>query len=232
MTNNKEIFFVFLFAGYLTVSAFGQPNLLGGAGTSSAHGWKFYASYFIEPKLLPGQHLSIAGQTDVMHTEAKDGRPVIFHRFFTDPESRTYRGYDVEVEPTEKAGSALLRFKPFSLRADQLPQQYSLFTERTHRSAKRSDWGCAEEAAGTSHPGCQSLSELSAELGIAVVEHVAMTAQIARFLVHRVARHLCHPLLGRMARDACQADAPRLQMHEQQDVARHQASPRQHFDRD
>ncbi len=75
-------------------------------------------------KALPGQHLSIAGQTDVMHTEAKDGRPVIFHRFFTDPESRTYWGYDVEVEPTEKPGSALLRFKPFSLRADQLPKQY------------------------------------------------------------------------------------------------------------
>ena len=124
MTNNKETFFTFLFAGCLTASAFGQPQLLGGAGTSSADGWKFHASYFVEPKVLPGQHLSIAGQTDVMHTEAKDGRPVIFHRFFTDPESRTYWGYDVEVEPTEKPGSALLRFKPFSLRADQLPKQY------------------------------------------------------------------------------------------------------------
>jgi hypothetical protein len=30
----------------------------------------------------------------------------------------------VEVEPTENPGSALLRFKPFSLRADQLPKQY------------------------------------------------------------------------------------------------------------
>src|SRR5215831_9247749 len=82
------------------------------------------------------------------------------------------------------------------------------------------------------HPdGCQSLSELGAELGIAVVEQVAMMAQISRFLVHRVARHLCHPLLGRMARDACQAYASCLQMQEEQDVVRHQAPPRQHLDR-
>jgi hypothetical protein len=59
-----------------------------------------------------------------MHTDAKAGRPVIFHRFLTDPASKTYIGYDVEVEPMEKIGSARLRFRPFSLRADQLPKEY------------------------------------------------------------------------------------------------------------
>jgi hypothetical protein len=124
MINNKEIFFTYLVAGCLAAPVCGQPMLLGGAGTSSADGWKFHASYFIEPKLLPGQHLSIAGQTDVIHTEAENGKPVTFHRYFTDPEAKTFWGYDVEVEPTEKAGSAVLRFKPFSLHGDQLEKKY------------------------------------------------------------------------------------------------------------
>ena len=146
MTNNKAIFFTFLLAGSLAASAYGQGGLLGGAGTSSIDGWKFNASYYVEPQLSPGQHLSIVGQTDVMHTEAKDGRPVIFHRFFTDPEAKTYWGYDVEVEPTEKLGAALLRFRPFSLRAEQLPKQYHAagflalpppqFTTETFRSGQ------------------------------------------------------------------------------------------------
>src|SRR5262249_27476721 len=37
--------------------------------------------------------------------------------------------------------------------------------------------------------GCQRLSEIGAELGIAVVQHIAMAAQISRFLVHRIAGH-------------------------------------------
>lgn len=103
---------------------YGQGGLLGSAGTYSSDGWKFSASYFAEPPLAPGQRLSIAGQTDVMHTDAKAGRPVIFHRFFTDPESKTYWGYDVEVEPLARIGFAKLRFKPFSLRAPALPKEY------------------------------------------------------------------------------------------------------------
>jgi hypothetical protein len=124
MINRRAMFSAFLLAGCLTVAAYGQPGLLGGAGTSSRDGWKFSVSYVVEPPLLPDQHLSVKGQTDVMHTEAKDGRPVIFHRFLTDPAAKTYCGYDVEVEPLDKPGSARLRFKPFSLRADQLPKEY------------------------------------------------------------------------------------------------------------
>src|SRR4029434_2557774 len=42
---------------------------------------------------------------------------------------------------------------------------------------------------------CQALAEFSAELGIAVVEHIAMAEQISRFVVHCVASHLGHSLL-------------------------------------
>src|SRR6516165_6851567 len=56
--------------------------------------------------------------------------------------------------------------------------------------------------------GCQPLSEVRAELGIAVVQHIAMAAQISPVLVHHVTGHLGHPLLGGMARDARQAYAP------------------------
>src|SRR5215831_15690733 len=79
------------------------------------------------------------------------------------------------------------------------------------------------------HTSCgQALAEFSAELGIAVVEHIAMVEQIPRFVVHCVASHLRHPLLRGMTRDASQAHAPGLQMQEEQNVVRHQASPRQH----
>src|SRR6516164_1772966 len=81
------------------------------------------------------------------------------------------------------------------------------------------------------HTSCgQALTEFSAELGIAVVEHKAMAEQISRFVVHCVASHLSHPLLCGMTRDASQAYAPRLQMQEEQNVVRHQAPPRQDLD--
>ena len=124
MISRKERFVRFLFSACLATSVYAQPGLLGAAGTSSRDGWKFSVSYAVEPPLASNQHLSIKGQTDVLHTEAADGRPVIFHRFITDPESKTYWGYDVEVEPTEQPASARLRFKPLSKTADQFPKQY------------------------------------------------------------------------------------------------------------
>jgi hypothetical protein len=114
----------FVLAGCLTASLHAQPGLLGAAGTYSRDGWKFSVSYVVQPPLAPGQHLSITGQTDVLHSEAKAGAPVIFHRFLTDPASKTYWGYDVEVEPTGTPGVARLRFKPFSKRAGDLPKEY------------------------------------------------------------------------------------------------------------
>jgi hypothetical protein len=124
MTNNKPIFFTFLLAAGLAPSAYSQAGRLGSEGTYSGDGWKFYATYVAVPPLAPGQHISIKGHDDVLHTDAKDGRPVTFHRYFMDPESRTYIGYDVEVEPAETSGSARLRFKPFSLRAGELPKEH------------------------------------------------------------------------------------------------------------
>src|SRR5258708_19839374 len=83
------------------------------------------------------------------------------------------------------------------------------------------------------HTSCgQARAEFSAELGIAVVEHIAMAEQISRFVVHCVASHLGHPLLRGMTRDASQAYAPGLQMQEDQNVVRPQAPPRQALDRE
>ena len=115
-----------LASAVMGVCAFGQPGLLGSAATYSKDGWKFSVSYVIKPPLAPGQHSSIQGQTDVMHTEAdpKAGTPVIFHRFLTDPVSKSYWGYDVVVEPSGQGDSATLRFRPFSLHADQLDPRY------------------------------------------------------------------------------------------------------------
>ena len=124
MTNNQTLLSVFVLAGCCATPASAQPGLLGSAGTYSRDGWKFSCSYVVKPPLAPGQHSSIQGQTDVMHTDAKAGSPVIFHRFLTDPASKTYFGYDVVVEPLEEAGSARLRFAPFSLSADRLPKEY------------------------------------------------------------------------------------------------------------
>jgi hypothetical protein len=124
MITRKIRVIAFLLGGCLATSVYAQPGLLGAAGSSSRDGWKFSVSYAVEPPLASGQHLSIKGQTDVLHTEAADGRPVIFHRFITDPESKTYWGYDVEVEPTEQPGSARLKFKPLSKTGDQFPKQY------------------------------------------------------------------------------------------------------------
>src|SRR5260370_7300645 len=75
---------------------------------------------------------------------------------------------------------------------------------------------------------CQAPAKFSAELGIAVVEHIAMAEQISRFVGHCVATHLRHPLLRGMTRDASQAYTPGLQMQDQHTASRHQAPPRHH----
>ncbi|SPE41769.1 exported hypothetical protein [Candidatus Sulfopaludibacter sp. SbA3] len=127
MTNNKTILSLFL----LAASASGQPGLLGSVGTTSRDGWKFSVSYVAKPPLLPGQHSSVQGNTDVIHTDTSVGGPVIFHRFLTDPASQTYFGYDVVVEPVNLGrpdgngiSTARWKFQPFSLRADQLIKKY------------------------------------------------------------------------------------------------------------
>ena len=75
----------------------------------------------------------------------------------------------------------------------------------------------------------QCLSELSAELGVTVVWHIAMPAQISRVFVHRVAGYLLHPFLRRMPGDTSQVHSPRLQMQKKRHIVGHQTAPRQHF---
>src|SRR6516165_8793552 len=62
--------------------------------------------------------------------------------------------------------------------------------------------------------GCQGLPELSAELGIAIVQHVATAAEMSHPLQCRVASHLTHPARLRMIRDASNGDPPALQVNE------------------
>src|SRR6516225_2178968 len=74
-------------------------------------------------------------------------------------------------------------------------ERHSLFTERTHRSAKAFRFGLRGGSRRHFTPPVASVFRKSAaELRIAVVQHIAMAAQISPSLVHRVAGHLGHPL--------------------------------------
>jgi len=123
MTSNKTVF-AFLLTVLATTPAYCQHGVLGASGAFCRDGWKFSATYVLEPWLPDHQHVSFQGLTDVIHTDAQDGRPDIFHRVFVDPVAQTYWGYDLEVEPQGETATARLRFRPFSLRADQLPNEY------------------------------------------------------------------------------------------------------------
>ena len=76
----------------------------------------------------------------------------------------------------------------------------------------------------------QHIVERRAEFRIPIMQHITTLAELSGGLVDRVARHLRHPGLRRMPGDAGQADAPGLQMKEEQDVVRGETTPRQHFD--
>src|SRR5215831_16349148 len=61
---------------------------------------------------------------------------------------------------------------------------------------------------------CQGLPELSAELGIAIVQQVATAVEMPHGVKCRVASHLAHPALPRMIRDASDGDLAALQVNE------------------
>ena len=121
---SKKVMAALLLAGFAGPSVYGQHGILGGSGTYCRDGWKFSATYVLQPWSAAHQHVSIEGLSDVMHTDAKDGSPDTFHRVFVDPVAQAYWGYDLEVEPLPETGTARLRFRPLSLRADQLPKDY------------------------------------------------------------------------------------------------------------
>ena len=112
-----------LLLAVFTATAYGQHGRLGGSGTYCRDGWKFSATYVLEPWSLAHQHVSIEGLGEVMHTDATGGIPDTLHRV-VDPVDETYWGYDLEVEPGGEIGTAQLRFRPLSLTAERLPKDY------------------------------------------------------------------------------------------------------------
>jgi hypothetical protein len=56
--------------------------------------------------------------------------------------------------------------------------------------------------------------------------------QVAPAFIRRVAGHLLHPGFVGMSGNPRRADAPTLQLNEEQNTIRHQPSPREHFDRE
>ncbi len=121
---NNRVLAVLLFAVFSGTASYGQRGILGGSGTACTDGWKFSATYVLEPWSPAHQHVSIEGLSEVMHTDAKDGTPDTFHRVFVDPVTESYWGYDLEVSPLGETGTAQLRFRPLSLTAEQLPTDY------------------------------------------------------------------------------------------------------------
>src|SRR5579872_3032555 len=122
MINRRPALALLLLAGCGASWAASEPGAFSEGSTIGGAGWKFSYSAVAKPVLPPGQHIRI--QTDATHTDGS-GAPTRFHRFFTDPVNRTFFGYDVVVEPLGQTNSAVMRFQPLSLRADQLPAKYA-----------------------------------------------------------------------------------------------------------
>jgi len=61
---------------------------------------------------------------------------------------------------------------------------------------------------------CQGLPELSAELGIAIVQHVATAVQLSDPFKCCIASYLTHPARLRMIGDSGDGDPPALQVNE------------------
>src|SRR5579859_2771843 len=108
--------------GTLAMAAAGasQPGVFKEGSTSATGGWKFTYSAVAKPPLASGQRIAIPN--DATHTDAP-GAPPVFHRFCANPATHSYFGYDVVVVPGRSAQS-ILRFRPLSLRGDQLPKEF------------------------------------------------------------------------------------------------------------
>src|SRR6516162_5944336 len=93
-------------------------------------------------------------------------------------------------------------------------KRHSCLTDRTQRSAKASNSGCEEKSQTLHAPCCQGLPEFSAELGIAIVQHVATAVQLSDPLQCCIASYLTHPARLRMICDASEGDPPAVQVNE------------------
>jgi protein-disulfide isomerase len=125
MINRTTLFWALAVAGCAAALAATPPGAFSEGSTTGGNVWKFSYSAVAQPALASGQHIKI--QTDALHSDGA-GRPTVFHRFFTDPVTRTYFGYDLVVEPVGQTNSAVVKFQPLSLHADQLPKKYASTT--------------------------------------------------------------------------------------------------------
>src|SRR6516162_6417984 len=96
----------------------------------------------------------------------------------------------------------------------------ALLFNRSHPALRKSvQVGAARRKSQTLHARyCQGLPELSAELGIAIVQHVATAAEMSHPLQCRVASYLAHPARLRMICDASDGNPPALQVNEKSDI--------------
>ncbi|HLK63097.1 MAG TPA: thioredoxin domain-containing protein [Bryobacteraceae bacterium] len=118
---NKTKFLTCVLAAASTAVAVNQPGAFSEGSNIGGNSWKFSYTAVARPPLTPGQHIKI--QTDASHTEGSG--PTVFHRFFTDPVTHTYFGYDLVVEPVGQSHAAIVKFQPLSLRGNQLPAKYA-----------------------------------------------------------------------------------------------------------
>jgi hypothetical protein len=61
------------------------------------------------------------------------------------------------------------------------------------------------------------------------MQRKANSAQAAIYVVDSIARHLRHPLFGRMSGDSSDGDSSRLQVQKEQDIATLQSASSEHF---
>src|SRR5215472_4776489 len=108
--------------------------------------------------------------------------------------------------------SALLNeASPNKIRWDR----HSSLTDRTQRSAKAFKLGLRGGSRRHFTPPAASVSQkFRAELGIAIVQHVATAVQMADPRQGRVASYLTHPARLRMVCDARDGDLSALQVNE------------------
>jgi hypothetical protein len=98
-----------------------QPGLIATGHMETRDGWQFDYSTFVKPA-ISGQRMSLLSGASV--TQAKRGRPAVFHRYLGDVSAKVYFGYDVVLEPS--GASMRLRFAPISKSPEEwLGEQWS-----------------------------------------------------------------------------------------------------------
>jgi hypothetical protein len=97
---------------------------------------------------------------------------------------------------------------------DELGQ--ALLFDRSHPAFRKSIpvWAARRESQTFHTPCRQGLPEFSAELGIAILQHLATAVQISHLLQRRIARYLAHPARIRMIADSRDRHPPAIQVNE------------------